>query len=275
MGRRRSFVGWRTFSTKTAIAGFTLGKSGMSSWPTPLPISLLFDRAPSGFTTASGLITSWVDQGQQYNLTASGAQRPTLGSLNGIPSPDFTPNNHLRQGSNPFGAKTKGEVWFVVQSDDWRRGGLGTVLLSVLNTSTSKELLFRVYGDAPPYSAANRLALNTYDPAAVPTGDSAYGSTALSNGTVYVVRYVSTGSAWELWLNGAQETLTFDLGSNHGKWFNHTAATDLRLGSYDGSSYSFDGRMPFHMVLEDVLGTGEARQWAKFLCRAFGATFAG
>lgn len=210
-------------------------------------------------------------------LAAAGGARPTLGALNSIASADFAPHNYFTQGSSPFNAQADGEVWMVVQGDNWEDTSLGVVLLNVYNESAAplKELLFRVYGSKPPYTEARRVAIGSYNDTG-PVSNYVFGDTPLQDGSVYVIRWLSTGSAWEIWINGRKETLTVDIGSNTGQWLNFTGTADrIYLGTYQGASFSLNGRVGFFDVLDGTLGTDEAKQWFRFLCRAFGATYLG
>lgn len=51
-------------------------------------------------------------------------------------------------------------------------------------------------------------------------------TTAMSIGTSYVIGVISTGTAWQLRVNGISETLTVASGTNSGDWFGDTSARD-------------------------------------------------
>lgn len=51
-------------------------------------------------------------------------------------------------------------------------------------------------------------------------------TTAMSTGTSYVIGVISTGTAWELRVNGVSQALTVASGSNSGDWFGDTSARD-------------------------------------------------
>ncbi len=59
------------------------------------------------------------------------------------------------------------------------------------------------------------------------------GTTVLSIASTYHIVALSTGTEYELWLNGVKETLTVVAGTNDGKWFDDITAVNTIVGALD------------------------------------------
>ncbi len=255
-----------------ARAGFVLGKCGMSTWPLPKPVSLYFGASPSGFT-GSTPITDWTDA-LGFAEFVDGPTGPSTTTLNGIAAADFTgttPDNLVESTvTNKFVGHTAGEVWMVVRSRNWARTAGGTVLLGA-RVAGAQEFLLRVSGSATLTNpaAVRRMFVSTANPTPV---DSVYGGTELQDDTTYVLRYLSTGSAWQLWINGVAESLTVEAGSNSGKWWSYVPSPAvIEMGAYAGLAVlGHDGVIAFAMVLPGTLSTAGAAQWFRLLQAAYG-----
>ena len=265
-------AGWGGEATR-GRAGFVLGKHGMSTWPLPRPTSLYFGESPSGFT-GTAPITDWTDALAYANFV-DGPSGPSTTTLNGLAAADFTgtaPDTLLEgSGTNKFVGHTAGEAWFVVRSRNWARTAAGSVLLGA-RVGGGKEFLLRVSGSATltDPAAVRRMFVSTANAGPV---DSVYGGTVLADNTTYVLRYVSTGSAWQLWINGVAETLTVEADSNSGKWWSYVPSpASIELGAYAGlADLGHDGVIAFAMVLPSVLAASGASQWTRLLMNAYGA----
>jgi hypothetical protein len=249
--------------------GWAMGKAGMGAWPTPLPTSVLWGAAPSGFTGSP--ISQWVipaGMGFAGGPSAAGALRPAVGSINGLAAADYDGvDDLLTIGGELNGAISTGEVWAVVHYDDLAAPGVFTILL---NGPPLKFLFLGTLSVAP-----NRACIQAFHDGVL--NNAVKGDTVLATGAPYVMRFVSTGSAWRIQVNGHEETLTVLAGSNAGNWYSLVGAANASVwGSFDGASNNLDGRMAFWMDIQGaVLGETEANQWSRFLCGAFGATYLG
>lgn len=269
--RQRSYVDF--YGDGRSRAGFTLDPVGMASWPLPLPDSLLFGEAPSGLTGSP--VTDWTDQAGLFNLAqGTAASRPALGSINGHAAASFDgTSDQLRRTSVPF-TGSAGEIWIVAQATS--RGD--DDLLSFSGATTDVLLLQTTFMAT---GHASLLAPRLYCGAAAGTPGHVQGEFLLATGVPHVLRFASNGSAYTLWVNGAAHAITVvGAGADNGNWFADAIATRSSMGCFEYTSGTrvnfFTGLIGFAMVLDGANYTdSQARQWSKFLCSAFGATYAG
>lgn len=83
------------------------------------------------------------------------------------------------------------------------------------------------------------------------TFDYVRGGTVLSTGTIYHLAWQSTGTAWKLFVNGIEQSLTATSGSNTGDWFDITGSGTP--GYRIGDNFRFGAEETFFSgVIDDV-----------------------
>jgi hypothetical protein len=132
-------------------------------------------------------------------------------------------------------------------------------IFTVGNTSTVNTYFSVMYGN----QTTGKLALFHRV-----TSNGVMGGTVLSTGQWWHVAATSTGSAWNLFVNGLAETLTVT-GSNSGDWFGDvTAANTVSIGTLRNSASPngtlwWYGRMADLMVWDRVLDPAELADLAR------------
>lgn len=222
-----------------------LGRYMMGQWPLPQPAAILTPESPSGFTDAGGGACSlWTDPTGPLDFAqGTGANRPAISTLGDLQALDFTAASpSYMDVTGVFMAGQSGEVWIVFRAD---AGSLAVNpwLLVRRDLVLAEWIGFLVNN--------NRMAINIRHNGTGDTWD-VRGTTALSEGTTYVGRWVSTGSAFRFFLNGVEETLNVVDGPNNGEWFgDDTEAETWRLGMYSAAGNAWDGKIGFVAILED------------------------
>lgn len=102
-----------------------------------------------------------------------------------------------------------------------------------------------------------RISLLTYDGT---TSREALGSTDLVVDTMYYIVVQSNGSAWKIFINGVEETLTMRSGTNTGLWFSdfsYSGTPRFALGNtYRQNAWapiSFNGYLGGYLITSEVL----------------------
>lgn len=85
------------------------------------------------------------------------------------------------------------------------------------------------------------------------------GTTTFSTNTPVLLEWSSNGSAYDLRLNNASETLVADSGANTGDWFDNIGSYDtFRLGWFATSGTGgFKGHLSFLAITSSVLSSGD------------------
>lgn len=92
--------------------------------------------------------------------------------------------------------------------------------------------------------------------ASIPSGGSANtvkGDTTISvSGTVFNhMVFQSTGTAWDVWVNGIQQSLTVSAGSNTGDWFGDNGVDNIKLAVLDRATNTFGNTREDHIRFFD------------------------
>ncbi len=160
--------------------------------------------------------------GNNYNvIQATEARRPLYKTgANGINSKSIAlfdgDDDYLRLAvENWLSGDSQGSVFVVYQLTEDKTGVL---LMSSDEKSTTRYLLF--FGN---HTAVNGIYILQNDAG---TNDGNYGNTNPASGTVYLACFRSSGTAYSLRVNAADETVTTIVGANSGDWFADTSARD-------------------------------------------------
>lgn len=247
-----------------------------SNLPNPAKITSLqawWDAADASTITKDGsnLVSAWTDKsGNSRDLAqATGTNQPTWTAsvLNGFPAIDFDGTDNYMISTTNLLTGTSGEVWMVVVSD-----AVSSTLTAFSASDTAGDV--NKFEFQPGNATTSRVQLNTYNAS---TNNAVRATTTtLANGTVYLVRFASSGTAWTVQVNGTDESLTAVVGSNTGDWFGDVAAIDnFVMGCVvDNTNPSgtrfFNGRVCEMVITSAALNTHKATAMWGYLAAKWG-----
>ncbi|MCZ2418683.1 MAG: LamG domain-containing protein [Burkholderiales bacterium] len=218
-----------------------------------MPIPAFHYTARYNVTDAGGgAVSAWGDEsGSGRDVAqATAGFRPTLGT-DGSSEPCllFGGDDLLYRTTNlPNG--TLGDVWAVLRiDDDASTAGGGTMVIVGSNdlASFTRFLHLGIITDSGVNYVFTQQQNND-------TRCRVVGDTPIVVGQWHVVRWISDGAAWRIQVDGVEQSLTVELGSNDGDWFGDTSARDyLAIGSAPTMAFP-DGRSTLKGAIAEVVG---------------------
>lgn len=224
--------------------------------PRSIPGLALYLRADRGITLdASGNVETWADQsGNGNNVTqATAAQRPSYvsGAFGGKAGVAFDGTDDLLTSASVFLTGSSGLVMGLLRHTGDSVGN--ATLLGSSDTASATRYCFM----SAKVSAANpSVRLLVRDDATF--NNTGEGPTDLEDNRDYIIAFRSSGSAYQLRIDGAIEPITMDSGADDGKWFADVTARDnVTVGALtrsDGDLTHLTGRIGVLLVYEpDIL----------------------
>jgi hypothetical protein len=167
-------------------------------------------------------VSSWVDRIGGYDLAqATGAKQPTYRTtgIAGHPAVDFDQSDDMLvyTAASAVTTATSGHVFLVLRAV----GVSGATRYVWSRADNQSTLVDRIVG------AYNDLGFYFAQWASFPTIDEVQATTTPPvNGDDYLVEWASTGTAYDMRVNGTVQTLNIQQGSNNGDWFGDTPGRD-------------------------------------------------
>ena len=229
-----------------------------SQWPQPVAASgvvssgLLMHLDAGNSSSYSGTGTTWSDLSGNGNH-ATLVNGPTFSSADGG-AIDFDGSNDraevsLLMPSRPYTAS----IWISHDS----MSGFFQYYLSQRFSSTSNITGFSLFRDVPfgsyRYKLVHRVTL-VNSPGGTPYYPIHRSTTQLTNGTWYNLCVVASTTDFKIYVNGTLESTTTNSGSMAGSY------GSLHIGSLNGSSNFFNGRMSSVLVYNKALSATEVTQ---------------
>lgn len=197
---------------------------------------------------------TWTDRVRGLAWSASGAQRPTYRVFSSIPEVVFngSANRMETAGADVISTASSGCVVAVMRP--YSLTGLQAVLASADDSQNDRYIRFLTDAGKP---AVDQQWDDTYT--------EVRGGTTLVEDTDYsLVEWSSTGTAYELRVNGVVESKTVVSGSDNGDWFSDTPSGSGRdrtvLGARivsSGASAHLNGAIHYLTVCDAQLSTDD------------------
>lgn len=188
-------------------------------------------------------VTGWLDQsGNAYDLTQTGSVCPTYrtpAGINGLAAVDFDltlPNPDAMSVnvglSNPDFNHQSGDVWAVVEVDAMPATD-GTIFCFTRSNASQAASSHVILGITSAGAVFIWFRFNT----GPVEGRVETAAGVVEVGGQYVIRFRSDGSAWSIWVNGTEHSLSTTIGTNSGGWFGDIETVAFRVG-LGGASFS-------------------------------------
>jgi hypothetical protein len=238
-----------TFST--SLLSYLQTRWQQSFSPADLSPALWLDAAAlASITKSAGAISAWDDKsGNNRDVSqATGANQPTFRShLEGRDGVDFDGSTDVLSNTTAGGtfSGTSGEVWAV-----FTKVGTGATCFFASSdvASNTRQLRFFVTSGVVVRVRQNNADTEDIVDFTVPA--------EVVNGSIFIVRILSTGSAWRVWVNGVEGTASVISGANNGDWFGDTSARDnFSVGAaviLAGTNSPWDGSLRELLVVESA-----------------------
>ncbi len=189
-------------------------------------------------------VESWIDQ---INATAfaEATNRPDFiaSGLNSLPEIHFNGSNDILDTTTIDLTGSSGGVWAVITIDLLDANPQAIFCISDKDMSDQYVWLgIEATNDRLRVISNNGVTESKY-----------VSTTVLTQATSYIVAWISTGSAYRLFINGAEETLVQISGANNGNWFGSIAGADIvTVGAQNvsGEARHFDGKISEIVALD-------------------------
>lgn len=212
-----------------------------------------------GTATDNTAVSSWTNRGSANGAfaQATGSKQPTWRrsiARNGLPSVSFDGTSDILSYGSAILTGTSGEVWAVFELPNTASAAAHQILAE---SDTATATTFVKISDRT--SANNNFSIAQQE--AADTADNVRGATATATGQTYIVRWVSTGTAWSIYVwSTALETPTVVSGANSGDlWGDCTGLDNCTVGGVTDSTGDLGWtEMYLHelLVFENVNLTG-------------------
>jgi len=212
-------------------------------------------------------ITTWPDlSGNGNDFTQAGVKRPSYetNQINRYPAAGFDGADGIMLAAN-FSAATEGALFVV-----WRPSAPIANVQCLF--SSSEEAADVRYWAIRGYLLGGEPNINVIQRDS-DAEDSYKGATTVVAGTVYLVVWQSSGTAWTARLNCATEALVMRSGANNGDWLGDTADRDnFALGARKGTGESnfTKGHIAEVILYGRGLSMGEILRIENYLRKKYG-----
>ena len=216
-------------------------------------------------------LTNWVDRKNSLTVTqGTEANRPLYRAtgIGGQPAVDFDGANDMLQyvAADPVSVALSGHVFMVLRPD--AVGLQQSPWGSADHSSNTQQVQTRVgTGDNLEFFQVN-----------ADTHDYIRGNGTILANNNYLAEWASTGSAYQLRLNGTGQSLTQVLGANTGDWFGDTPGRDsFCIGSIRaavGFDNFFNGKIAMLLVVDGAISAGDRAALHAWVAAKYGITIA-
>jgi len=251
---------------------YTEGAEGTDPTSTNLVGHWKFDDGPQSLGITDGdPIVLWqsIDSGRRQFVQLTRSKQPIYieSSINGLPAARFEgTDDFLRYDGPLFSSDTSGTIFLILKVNDAATGGQYAFSSSDEGGNANYMAVRMIETSTTPDDLMSVVHVNSGGT------DSVHGSTDAATGN-FLITATSTGTAYALRVNGADETETASAGTNLGDWFGDLGGVDnVVLGALKraaGESQFFNGDIAYGLVYSGDLTAGEITQVENFLNSRF------